>query len=130
MERSSGAVGILVAPPSPAAVMGASRPHRRGQDALATAGKMPALLRCSEILFQVHAAVQTCYLIVAVEHQCRTLQKFSQAPLLGLAPSGMIHIRIHVRVEAVLVRSHLIPRVPRLAVGEANPHNRLGSLVP
>src|ERR1700674_4749471 len=27
----------------PAAVVGASRPHRRGQDALATAGKMPAL---------------------------------------------------------------------------------------
>jgi hypothetical protein len=29
----------------PAAVVGASRPHRRGQDALATAGKMPALLK-------------------------------------------------------------------------------------
>ncbi len=28
----------------PAAVVGASRPHRRGQDALATAGRMPALL--------------------------------------------------------------------------------------
>ena len=27
----------------PAAVVGASRPHLRGQDALATAGKMPAL---------------------------------------------------------------------------------------
>jgi len=27
----------------PAAVVGASRPHPRGQDALATAGKMPAL---------------------------------------------------------------------------------------
>ena len=33
-----------VAPPSSAAVVGASRPHRRGQDALATAGETPALL--------------------------------------------------------------------------------------
>jgi hypothetical protein len=34
MEKNSAAV--------PAAVVGASRPHRRGQDALATAGKVPA----------------------------------------------------------------------------------------
>jgi Peptidase S24-like len=34
---------ILVAPPSRRLSWGRPRPHRRGQDALATAGKMPAL---------------------------------------------------------------------------------------
>jgi len=35
----------------PAAVVGASRPHRRGQDALATASKMPALPECQPSFF-------------------------------------------------------------------------------
>jgi len=34
---------LFVAPLSPGAVVRASRPHLRGQDALAPAGKMPAL---------------------------------------------------------------------------------------
>src|SRR5437016_10328476 len=37
----------------------------------------------------------------------------------------MIHVRVHVRVEPVLVRCGSIPAIYRLLVSKTDPHNRL-----
>src|SRR5688500_12028472 len=59
----------------------------------------------SEVLAQVHACVQTGnFFGVAVEGQRRPPPKLADAPLAALAPARMIHFRVHVGVEAVLVR--------------------------
>src|ERR1700677_3378536 len=87
-----------------------------------------ATYTCSEILFQIHAGVQTGYLIVAVEHQRGTFEKFAETPLFCLTPARMIYIWVHVGVEAVFSWSHLGPRGLRLAAGEANTHDRFAAL--
>ena len=66
MARRSAAV--------PAAVVGASRPHRRGQDALATAGKMLALHGChqSEVFSESRSSVGIKFPVDSVrEEQAR-----------------------------------------------------------
>src|ERR1700730_13371996 len=51
----------------------------------------------SVIFLQVHPVVEAGHLVaIAVEHQRRTAQEFSEAPLLCLAPARVVHIRIHV----------------------------------
>src|SRR5713101_3136416 len=69
------------------------------------------------ILTQVHAVVETRDLVgIAVEHEGLALQKFAQAALRGLAPTGMIHRRIHIGVETIFVWSFFVPTRRRLAI--------------
>src|SRR5690606_35209466 len=78
----------------------------------------------SEILSEIHAAVQRRHLAVAVEHQRRPLLReetvLTDAPLAGLRPSRMIDLRVDVRIEAVFVGSCQIPGGRRLFLDEAN----------
>src|SRR5262245_56190647 len=61
-------------------------------------------LPSSEILPQVHAGVQARDLVrVAVEHERFLTTEHTDAPLAGLGPARVIDLRIHVRVETVLV---------------------------
>src|SRR5712664_3872494 len=63
----------------------------------------------SVVFLQIHAGVKAGHLIpVAVEHQGVALEKFPEAPLLGLAPARMIHCWIHIGVETVFVGSEAI----------------------
>src|SRR3984893_16048033 len=57
------------------------------------------------VFFQVHAIVQTSDLIsVTVEHLCgRILEKSRQANFPGLAPAWVVHLWIHIGIEAILV---------------------------
>src|SRR5215472_12326095 len=62
------------------------------------------------VLFQVHAVVQAGDLIaVTVEHQRVALEDFAKAAFLGLAPAWVVHIGIHIRIEAVLVGGREVP---------------------
>src|SRR5437879_2762187 len=78
-----------------------------------------------EVLFQVHAAVESCHLVVSFEHQGWPLEEFTQAAFLGLAPARMVDARIHVRIETVFAGSRLLPGVHGLVAGEANADDRL-----
>ena len=60
----------------------------------------------SEELPQVHAGIEAADLLgVSIEHQRLAPAAFANALLGRLAPAGMIHARIDVGVEAVLIRS-------------------------
>src|SRR5271157_6255414 len=86
-------------------------------------------IRCSEILLQVHSAVQRRHLVaVAVEHQRGTLEELADAALLRLAPARMVHIRVHVRVEPVFVRCCLRPGRDRLLIHQPDLYDRFDSL--
>ena len=59
----------------------------------------------SEVRAQVHAGIEPGDLLgVAVEHQRRAPAGLADALLGGLAPARMVHLRVDVGVEAVLVR--------------------------
>src|ERR1019366_7827816 len=68
-------------------------------------------IRISEILLQVHTVVEAGHLIaVAIEHLGRRILKEpGQADLFGLAPAGMIHLRIHIGIEAVFMGIRDVP---------------------
>ncbi|EAU65733.1 conserved hypothetical protein [Stigmatella aurantiaca DW4/3-1] len=73
----------------------------------------------SVVLAQVHARIEGGDLLrVAVEGQRGTAAELPNAPLGGLAPARVIHRRVHVRVEAVLVGRREVPRGGRLTLGE------------
>src|SRR5690606_14285012 len=83
----------------------------------------------SVVLPEVHAAIEARDLLgIAVERQRRALEELADAALARLAPARVIDVRVHVRIEAVLVRRGLLPRVHRLALDEADLHDRLGAL--
>src|SRR5208283_4017123 len=83
----------------------------------------------SEVLFQVHAGIQRRHLVaVAVVHQRGTLEELSDAPLFGLAPAGMVHVGVHIGIEAVLVGRRLRPGRGRLFFHQPNLHDSLDSL--
>src|SRR5207245_6184290 len=85
----------------------------------------------SVVLSEVHAGVQARDLVaVAVEHQRLAHQEFADAALGRLAPARMIDRRVHVRVEAVLVRRLFLPRVQGLLLDELHLHDRLDVLEP
>src|SRR4051812_24980085 len=83
---------------------------RAGPGAAGAARSMLAITprpRSIELL-QVHARIQLADLrLVAVEQQRRTLLReqpvFADAAFGRLAPARMVDVRIHVRIEAVLV---------------------------
>src|SRR5262249_13740667 len=79
-------------------------------------GKRPRGRIGLEILPQVHTSVHAGHLIaVAVEELClRVLEERRQTTLRCLAPAGMIDLRIHIGVEAVLSWGRLLPGVQRL----------------
>src|SRR6266566_1650216 len=57
---------------------------------------------------------------------CR--ERSIEAPFARLAPAGMIHLRIDVGVEAILVRVRDVPRSRGHILREANLHNRFDAL--
>src|SRR6266542_222379 len=81
------------------------------------------------IFLEVHSLVQTCHLLtVAVEHERLSAKKFADAPFAGLAPARMIDFRIDIRVKAVFLGLHHVPRRGRLLLDEAQFDNRLDAL--
>src|SRR6516225_5245230 len=79
----------------------------------------PFLRRASKALAQIHALVhRRDEIAVAVVHERLALgleeAVLANAPLRGLAPARVIDVRIHVRVEPVLVRRVLVPARRRL----------------
>src|SRR5262245_55255598 len=64
---------------------------------------------------EVHAGVEARDLVgVAVEHERLAREELADSPLLRLTPARVIDGRIHIGVEAVLVRVVLLPRIQRL----------------
>src|SRR2546423_777799 len=71
---------------------------------LALARTTTASRPTSVVLLEVHAGVHARDLsAVTVEHQRFSLEELADAALGRLAPPWMVDVRIHVRVEAVLV---------------------------
>src|SRR3954447_7934121 len=60
------------------------------------------MMRLTSVVFlEIHLVVEARHLIaVAVEHQCRAFAELAQPALARLAPARMVHVRIHVRIEA------------------------------
>src|SRR5215210_6257706 len=78
-----------------------------------------------EILAQVQVAVQAGYGVgVPIEGERLPPPEVADAALAGLAPARMVHLGVHVRVEAVLARGRQRPGRLRLGVREAQLHDR------
>src|SRR5207249_7500665 len=88
----------------------------------------------SEELLQVHAGVELAHLLlVAIEHQRlpplrEEAARLADAPLGGLAPARVIHVGVHVGIEAIFGACGLDPRGGRLLLDEADLHDALGRL--
>src|SRR5262249_37885712 len=82
-----------------------------------------------EVLSQIHARVETGHLIaVTVEGKRLAAAKLADPALGGLAPARVIHVRIDVGVETVLVRRGEVPAGVRLLLHEPDLDDRLDSL--
>src|SRR3990170_1467131 len=86
-----------------------------------------------EELVQVHPGVEACHLIaVTVEHERLALGAeqavLTDASFGSLTPARMVHVGIHVRIEAVFVGGRFFPRDFRLLFDEAYAYDRLGTL--
>src|SRR5438552_8885497 len=131
--QSSHAAGIRLARHTAAF---RSRPPRitfRGTDphSLSLGRAATAPRATSVVLLQVHAGVPARNLsAVTVEHQRFSLEELADAALGRLAPPWMVDVRIHVRVEAVLVGGLILPRVEGLLLDEADHHDPLDALEP
>src|SRR5450830_1820179 len=84
-------------------------------------------------LLQVHAGIQRRHLgLVAIELEGLALlgkqAVLTDAALGGLAPARVVHLGVHIGIEAVLVGRRLVPGRARLLVGEADAHQALGAL--
>src|SRR5512138_850431 len=83
------------------------------------------------VLRQIHPRIQRRdFLLVAVEHQrgyARVEETAADPAFASLAPARVVDIRVHVRVEAVLVRGGEIPRCRRLPLRKADLDDRLDS---
>src|SRR5204863_3947293 len=94
------------------------RPARAAYRTRAAAGSRlqtrPGPAPSSIELPQVHARVERGDLGVPVEHQGLPPQELPDAPLPGLGPARMIHVRVHVCVEPVLAWRILRPGGGRL----------------
>src|SRR6187551_847143 len=97
-------------------VMGFSIRTRAGAAGRAAAGG-------SEVFPEVHSGVEALNLVgIAVEHLGLAVGDETGQPLLAsLAPARMVHGRVHVGVEPVLVAGHRLPGVDRLLLDEAHP---------
>src|SRR5579864_4232404 len=85
----------------------------------------------SEAPPQVHARVEAGHLVaVAVEHQRLAPEELSDSALRRLAPARVVHRRVDVRIEAVLVGRLVLPGVHRLLLDEADLRDRLNVLEP
>src|SRR5260370_35372519 len=81
------------------------------------------------VLLQVHSTVHAGDLIaVAIKHKRAVLEDFAEAALFGLAPARVIHIWIHVRVEAVFVGRGKVPGSWRHLLLEFDFEERLDAL--
>src|SRR5690606_35264346 len=84
---------------------------------------------------QIHPRIKRPHLLpVAVEGPGRNPVGEQPVPGAGdaalglLAPARMVHVRIDVAVEAILLGLQAIPRGRRHALGKADLHDRLGAL--
>src|SRR5258706_10591505 len=83
----------------------------------------------SEVPLEVHARVEARHLVtVAVEHQRLATEELADAALGRLAPARVVHRRVHVRIEAILVGRLVLPGVHRLLLDEADLRDRLDVL--
>src|SRR4029077_12584981 len=76
------------------------------------------------VLLEVHPGVERRDLVVAVEHEGLAAPELADPPLGCLTPPRVVHARVHVRVEAVLVRRRLVPARLRLLGDQADLHQR------
>src|SRR5215472_11720198 len=74
----------------------------------------------SVVLLQIHSGVERGDLGVTVEHRRLSPAELSDPPLGGLTPARMVDVRVHVRVEAVLLRSGGVPGRLGLLVHETD----------
>src|SRR6266571_1062306 len=83
------------------------------------------------ISLQIHPAIHAGHLItVAVEHQRLAPQELADAAFGRLRPARMVDGRVHVRVEAVLLRRRFLPSIERLLLDELDLDDRLDVLEP
>src|ERR1700676_94398 len=84
------------------------------------------------VFAQSHAVVKAGNLVaVAVEHQRLVrFEEFREAPLASLAPAWVIHVRIHVGVEAIFPGRVKVPGGWRLVLLKFNFYYRLDALEP
>src|ERR1700681_1029447 len=83
----------------------------------------------SEVPLQVHARVEAGHLLaVAVEHQRLAPEELADAALGRLAPARVVHRRVDIRIEAVLVGRLVLPGAHRLLLDEADLRDRLDVL--
>src|SRR5688572_31153246 len=80
----------------------------------------------SEVAPEIHAGVEALNLVgISVEHFSAPVGDEARQPLLArLAPAWMVHGRVHVGVEPVLVARHGLPRVERLLLDEPHPDRK------
>src|SRR6266481_698092 len=81
-------------------------------------------------LLQIHSAVQARHLIrIAVENDSRSCENLTQSPLPRLAPTWMVDVRIHIRIETVLAGRVAVPCHRWLRFLKAYFDDRLDALV-
>ena len=81
---------------------------------------------CSVEFLQVHTFVHTRDVFaVAVEGQSLSAQEFADAPFGGLRPARVVDFGIYIRIEAVFLGLHLVPRSRWFFLDEAYFNDRL-----
>src|SRR6185312_8595376 len=80
----------------------------------------------SIILLQIHSGIHRSHKIpVSIEHQRLAPAEFADAALGRLAPSWVVHVRIHVGIKTVFLGRHAVPGSRRLTRDELYLHDRL-----
>src|SRR5258707_2021529 len=101
-------------------------PGRRETPALSALGQTVPAAASSVVFLQIHAGVKARHLVgIAIEHQRWTLAEFANPAFAGLAPAGMIFLRVHIGIKTILIRRHFVPGCWRHGVSEADLHDCL-----
>src|ERR687885_765850 len=89
----------------------------------------PAPAPSSIELPQIHPGVERGDLRISIEQERLAARELADAPLLRLRPARVVHLRIHVGVEAVLdAAAVLVPGGGRLSLLQPDAYDALGGL--